>query len=358
MKKKLFIEAIAYKKGKAYGYNEFLFNLLDYFYEQRNKIKFEEIIIVINKSQRSSFEVFCDKFNILEYSCDNLFLNAINQAIWNISKDVSNEDVILFTGNYTSIWPKGKKIVVIHDLLYKHPEIISLGLKKYQREIFVPISIKQVEKVICISQFTQHEVLKFYPFAAGKTSVIYNYLNYKKYDSSIGKSRTGFLTVASPSPHKNTVFVLKVFEKYILTGGKQSLSIVGVLNNEMKGLLESMNSDVRNKIKVFSHISNNELGILYASNKTYITASKFEGLGMPIAEAMLFNMHLLLPESPSIYKEISQDKAKYFINQNEDSLLKTMIFMDNVKEGVQYDISLFSVENTSQQYIEIFNSLY
>ncbi len=32
MNRRLYIDALIYKKNKAYGYQEFLFNLLDYFY--------------------------------------------------------------------------------------------------------------------------------------------------------------------------------------------------------------------------------------------------------------------------------------------------------------------------------------
>lgn len=357
--KKLFIDAIAYRKGKAYGYNEYLFNLLEYFYSHREDIKYDEVILVINKSQRESFIKFLDKFKIKELRCDGLIMNAINQAIWNISKEISSRDLILSTGNYTTIWPKGTKVVVFHDLLYKHTDITSLGLKKYQREVFVPASIKQASTIICISNFTENEVLKYYPFAKGKTITIYNYLNYQKFHKKECNSRTGFVSIASAAPHKNTVFVLKAFEQYVLMGGKQNLSIVGSANNQMIEVLNKMSEDVRKRIFIFSHISNTQLADLYSQNKFYVSASKFEGLGMPIAEAMYFKMFLILPDQPEIYHEISKGNAFFFKNAACQNLVDTMIYADSIIEDeFCHDISQFSIDETSRKYIELFNSFY
>ena len=42
MNRRLYIDALIYKKNKAYGYQEFLFNLLDYFL-----LSSEKLIIVV-----------------------------------------------------------------------------------------------------------------------------------------------------------------------------------------------------------------------------------------------------------------------------------------------------------------------
>lgn len=356
--KKLFIDAITFEKGKAFGFNEYLFNLLNYFYKNRDALLFNEIVLVINESQTEYFSHFTDKFKLKTVKCKNFLFRGLNQSFWNISRDIRPQDVILFTSNYSSLWPKGIKILVIHDLLYKHKELASLGLMGFQRKIFVPISIRQAQKIICISNFTESEVQFFYPISKGKTEVIYNHLEYDKFGIQSNKSRTGFLTVASSSPHKNTVLIIKAFSSYVAKGGKEDLVIVGKLNQSNDELIRNLDPIVRNRISILSHISNCSLGELYSKKKVYISASKFEGLGMPIAEAMYFKMLLILPNRPSIFSEICSGNALFFDSRCIDDLCCKMLQCDSLNNcNVVYDLDKFSLENTAKKYIEVINSL-
>ena len=58
------IDLLSLERGKAYGFQEYIFNLLNYFYQHRGDIQFESIIIWCRKTEVYAFEQFSDKFEI------------------------------------------------------------------------------------------------------------------------------------------------------------------------------------------------------------------------------------------------------------------------------------------------------
>lgn len=47
---------------------------------------------------------------------------------------------------------------------------------RFQRTLYLPISLKLADKVIAISEFTAADIEHFYPESKEKTFVIYNFL--------------------------------------------------------------------------------------------------------------------------------------------------------------------------------------
>ncbi len=351
----LYIDIITFEDKKAFGYNEYILNLLNYLYAHRHNLIFDHIYLVINETQIKIFSNFTDKFQLLPVSCKNFFIRAFNQTFWNLFKSIGSKDTILCTSNYSPLFPKGKMILVIHDLLYKHKELASLGLMGFQRRIFVPISIRNASKIICISNFTKKEVINFYPKSREKVLVVYNTMNYQKFGNFRPIHKDGFLVVSSNAKHKNTEVILRAYEQYVLKGGKQCITIIGTLNSNLKRIINEFNINIRNKIIIKSNISNSTLGYLYNINKVYISASKYEGLGMPIAEAMYFNMILILPDEPDIFHEISNGEAIYF-DQSISDLCNKMLVSDILPDnGIRYDLHKFTLQNTANKYIDLLN---
>ncbi len=251
---------------------------------------------------------------------------------------------------------------MIHDLLFKHKAWLPNRLMRYQRELFVPISIALADKVICISKFTENEVLKYYPYAKGKIEMIYNYFNFQKYSncSDICKENS-FISVCSSAYHKNTITVLKAFQEYCLRGGSYNLILVGALKNGSAScsLYNEFNEVIKKRIQIYNNIDNDKLSELYSKAKAYISASLFEGLGMPIVEAMYFNLLVILTDD-EVFREVSLNKGVYF---NPMDYLHLSKIMQNVENG-EYALPPYMIQkkyseiNTSAKYLSVLNSLY
>ncbi|MDE6268448.1 MAG: glycosyltransferase [Muribaculaceae bacterium] len=358
----LYIDALTYQKKKAYGYNEYLFNLLNYFLEKRDEIKFEKIIIVCEKSQKEDFVRFSDKMEILTFSFSNILKRMWVQGLWNFFIPVRRNDVILSTANYSTFFKRSKHLLVIHDLLYLHSDWLKSKKIRYQRRLMIPRSIRMADKIIAISDFTKDQVIDSFPYSQEKIETVYNYFNFEKFGDIEFKLKkeNNIISVASKDFHKNTITILRGFYQYKIRGGRMNLVMIGGLRvgSEEQYLFDRVIQEFPGSIECKSGISNSELAMEYGKSSVYVSASFFEGLGMPIVEAMFFGLILVLPKEPAVFKEVSSNMAIYFDSRDPDEL--TSIFLSCEKKmdsKPQYDTDRFNASKTSGKYVSILNDI-
>ena len=365
MGRNLFIDLLAFENKKAFGYQEYVFNLLEYFYNHRQEILYDKIFLVCLSSQAHCFDIYKDRLGIISYNCSSLFVRIIIQTFLPIFLKLNRFDLILYTANYSSLIKRCNHILVIHDLLFKRKDLLPNIMMRIQRSIYVPFSIKLSDKIIAISQFTIGDIEKFYPYSKGKIVMIYNHFNFEKF-LPVGRvicRENFFISVASSAYHKNTMTLLKAFNQYCLNGGKYDLIIVGGLKERSKlfQVYSSFSDNVKSKMHFYKNISNEELSLFYQKSKAYISTSLFEGLGMPIVEAMYFNLPVILSNCSSVFYEISLNKGFYFDPLDVNMLVKRMFEVQNKNIVVNYSSEikeLYSSKNTSAKYIDLINSFY
>ena len=235
---------------------------------------------------------------------------------------------------------------------------------RFQRRTFVPRSISIANATIAISDFTRNDILKNIKCAdANKIYKIYNYFNFKKYsvfcnNEKINYNSKYFLTISSTAYHKNVITILRAFEKYCDFNKDVDLFFVGYLGNaESFVFYNKLNDSVKKRIHILSNISNYEISKLYLGCEAYISATLFEGLGMPIVEAMYFNAPLILSDL-EICKEVSNEHAIFFNPRDFQELFE--ILLDYKKEKTDTKtlvMDKFSAFNTSQKYIDLLNAI-
>jgi len=361
--KLLVIDALVYKKNKAFGYQEYLFNLLDYFFENRHQLKFEEIIILCEYSQMDDFSKYKQLFTINGFKVSNTLSRLIMQMFIPYLLHLKKNDVILFTGNYSSLIKKTKHVLVVHDLLYLRKKLFPNFKMRLQRKIYIPKSISLADIVIAISDFTKMDIIRNIKASSNKPVYkIYNYFNFKKYSTAF-ESRVFnfkyFLCVSSSLYHKNLITIIKAFEKYCFFHIEVDLSIVGSLGKgDVFLYYKKLSERVKQRIHFYSNISNTDLAQLYMNCEAYISASYFEGLGMPVVEAMFFNVPLILSDL-EVFHEITIGNASFFNPNSYEDLFK-ILDGKNGKEPINTKplvLKYFSQRNTSQKYIDLLNSL-
>lgn len=358
---RLIIELLSVEKGKAYGYQEYVFNLLNYFYLHREEIKSKEIIIVCKTSEKELFQKYADKFNILSYSYNNYLKRYWLETILPVKLHLDINDLLFRSGNYSGWIKRCPEVLVIHDLLFKRKEWVPSKLMRWQREVWMPKSIKNADRIIAISNFTKNDVENYYPNSKGKIEVIYNSMNFSKFEgediASFGKDY--FLAISMNADFKNQKTILRAFEKYVNAGGEMNLVMIGKqkTNSEAGLTFLSLLPKTQKRIVWKSNISNAELGSIYRGASCFISASLFEGLGMPVVEAMSFGLPVLLSDIPP-HREVSLGKGVYFDSLDDEELFKKMNNISLGKRNYDIDIrTLFSEANTSAKYIRLFNEM-
>lgn len=182
---------------------------------------------------------------------------------------------------------KIKNIVTIHD--FTHQKYMNFYHKTMNSKL-KKRAIKHADGIVCISQNTYKDMLKFYPKSKNKRNVvIYNGANFeifchldnpvlsKKYEALVDKKF--ILFVGQRDGYKNFDFILEVLKN------TEDLYLCLVGGNDLN-LNSSQFDKIKNRILHFNNVSDEELNVLYNKSFCFIYPSLYEGFGIPICEAM------------------------------------------------------------------------
>lgn len=368
----LVIDCLIFKNSKAFGYQEYLFNLLNYFYEHIAEFNYKKIIIACPSSQTKFFSKYADRMNVMGFKAETKTQHLLRQQTLESKMQLSKDDAVLFTYNYSPFFKLCKHVLVVHDLLYLRKEYLPSRAMRIQRKLYIPHSVKSADKIVAISVFTKNDICNAFSVDKEKIEVIYNYFNFEKYEAQ-GEdescqltneelSKKYILSICSGAFHKNTISVLKAFEKVAKDNKEINLYFVGGItdkNSESYVFYNSLAEDAKKRIKFYHHISNYELGLLYKNARLFISATLFEGLGMPIVEALYFNVPSLL-SNLEVCHEVAGENANYFEPLNIEDIYKKIqnaLSVEQKKETRSYILKKFSEKQTSAKYIELLNRI-
>jgi len=366
---KLVMDLVGFQRGKSYGFEEYISNLLIFFSEHINDIKVDQMVIVCHPSQQQYFESLTKgRIIVLTVNFTGLIERLLVSRHLPKMLELTHDDIILYSGNTMPLKNNYcKKILVIHDLLFLHGEIcaktFSFLLFRLHKYIYIPRSIKLADKIISISEFTKEEIIEHYKIEPRKIEPIYNYFNFCKYDDNSPRTIKDIaepyvLSVCSDALHKNHSILLKGFE-FFAKNNNYHLVLVGAINPIAQSVYDSLLDSVKSRIVIVKHISNSDFKYLYSNASVYVSTSLYEGLGMPVVEAMYFGLPTVLSDVV-IHREISLGKGLYFKASDyfdcASAIKKALEMKTNIECKSRIE-NLYSPSNTSNKYISLINTL-
>lgn len=229
-------------------------------------------------------------------------------------------------------------ITTVHDFTYEYfRKDLKSNFHKWQKKN----AILHSNGVICISENTKKDLLKFYPQFNGKLKVIYNGYSTDKYYFKPDVQHThNILFVGARFNYKRfDVVVLIVSElkdcRLIIIGG-------GDLNANEKSLLDSK---LKGRYEKKGYISDEELCNLYNSAFFLLYPSEYEGFGIPIVEAQACGCPVVCQKKSSV-PEVAGDSGVYIDSSDIDSALKTIRMLYN--ETYYSQIQQFGLSNVKR----------
>jgi len=177
----------------------------------------------------------------------------------------------------------GPFITVIHDLiLHRYPNSASF-LKRCAYKVLMSRTVRKAKKIIAVSNFTASEIRKFYgkPIAK-KTSVV-------------GEGVTDAFTPSTGDRVRDTLKRHKIPSPYFLYVGncKEHKNVQRLLDahkasgvsNQLVLVTKPESLQLHDGVTILTDVPEFDLPPLYTGATAFISASLYEGFGLPFIEA-------------------------------------------------------------------------
>lgn len=223
-------------------------------------------------------------------------------------------------------------IVTIHDLAAE--EKMIKGIRRYLKLFLQSFAIKNADGIICVSERTNLDLLKHYPFLNPiNIKTIYHgcsddFFPIKNKETSKMKN---ILFVGGRSEYKNFTTCLSVIRyltdyKLVLVGG-------GDLSDKEKKEMETL---LGNRYEYLGDVETDKLNLIYNSVHCLFYPTIYEGFGLPVLEAMKSGCPVVSSDIPAI-REVAEDSA-FLLNPNAnlETYIKTIKSLENkeIREGL------------------------
>ena len=268
-------------------------------------------------------------------------------------------------------------VVTVHDLIKHH----SRGLSTTTRTIFtypakrigyhlvVARAVKKAKRIITPSAWVKKDILSHYKIKAKKIINIAEAAAPSYFKTSIiskfALKEPYLIYVGNAYPHKNVVQLIKAVQIYNQTVKKQlKLVIITAKDFFYQQLrLKIRQLKAQDLIRIQGFTSDRELRSLYHHAKAFITASKFEGFGLPGLEAMAAGTLTLASNATSL-PEVYGEAAWYFNPDDLDDivkLIKKVVKLNpakrrlRIKQG-RHHARQFSWEEAARQTLNLYET--
>lgn len=272
------------------------------------------------------------------------------------------------------VFYKGKKVVTIHDMAMHTMRDKYTLAQNVTKNVLLRHTIKHADRLICISEFTKSELLKYYPEVESRVSVIYSGIAFPEYkmnetceNSILGKlgiKQEYILYVGTIAPHKNIEKLIMAYKYLKEQGYSHQLVIVGKKGWLSDGIYELVEKENLQEDVIFTgFVIQDELEVLYRRAVCFVSVSLYEGFGFTPLEAMGRGCPVLVSNIQA-FKEICQDNVLYCeasqivdIVKQMERMLKNKALRDEFRKKGLNRVKNFSWKQTAEQTVKVYKEL-
>ncbi|HOW35780.1 MAG TPA: glycosyltransferase family 1 protein [Candidatus Omnitrophota bacterium] len=271
-------------------------------------------------------------------------------------------------------------IVTIHDLIYKaYPQGHTQETLDLSERYFQDI-LQKAKKIICPSQHTLDDFLKYFPVDRNKVCRIYSGVDKnefyplepqerviaEKVIAAKGIKEPFILFVGTIEPRKNLKNLVHAYIQ--LRKRKQfygKLVVVGMkgwMNDEASDLIEQ--GGFKNDIILLGYLTNQELCYCYNLAEVFVFPSFYEGFGFPILEAFSCGAAVVTSNRSSC-GEIAGNGAA-IINPDDPAMIADMVarmindkhFKEDFRQKGLKRAEEFSFLKTARETLRVYEEIY
>ncbi len=259
---------------------------------------------------------------------------------------------------------------VIHDLNFEHfPEDLPEGIGNYYRFYYRRIA-QQATRLITVSEFSKTDLEETYHVRRDKIDVVYNGVGEKfrmlsenekaETRKKYASSSPYFLFVGSIHQRKNLPNMMNAFTrfrkshpseiKFIIAGAKRWW------NDDMENAYGQ--SEYKSDIIFTGRVNDDELPKLTGAAFALLFASRFEGFGIPIVEAMKCGVPVITSNTSSM-PEVADDAGLLVDPDDIDSIYNAIkkistdeLLRNELIEKGLYRVKVFSWDKSADLFLK------
>jgi len=223
-------------------------------------------------------------------------------------------------------------IVVIHDLIYRtYPKQFTwIDRIIYSRKF--KQALHEADKVVAISQSTQRDLNKYYPWVQSKVTVIYQAVSADFRRAEIIEIKGSYLLmVGSVTSRKNHELLIRSYSE-MDPKDRKLVKIVG-RGKQYKAFLKQLINqfDLTEWFEFVAYIDNKDLIDLYQGALALVFVSHYEGFGIPLLEALTLRLPVIAHKNSSI-AEVLGNYGIIVEYNNHISLKEVIIKIDGLAD--------------------------
>jgi glycosyltransferase involved in cell wall biosynthesis len=311
--------------------------------------------------------------------------NQVSRILWHefILPAYLNKDKIdiLLTLSGTSVFPcksKCHNVVVFHDLgeYYIKKKYDPFRLF-YRKNICIPLSINRADKIVTVSENTKNDLIKLRNIPEEKITVIYNgpsAFGYQEKPLSgerlrhkwgLGNSSFLFSPCRTDYIGKGLDALLQGY-KIILDRdpGFPPLVVTGAPGMGHEDFVRAITHlGLGKKVRWLGWVSPEEMEAFYREAALLVFASKYEGFGFPLTEAMARGLPVACSRVASL-PELGGEAVAYFDPNSPADIaaVLTRLLADNrlleqLRERGFEQVKKFDWENSARKLFSLFKEL-
>jgi len=338
----------------------------------------EQLVVFYTDSQRRKPNAPFDKLPVTALSLPNKQwrLGTLLAHWMRLSQDrlVGQPDIFWATDHLLPFFSRTASVFTLYDLSFKlFPHVHTL-LNRWFLDLMMPRFVQAADAVIVISESTQRDAMTYYQIKPDKIHVVYGGVNahFRPIDAlqKLDAVRQAYrlpdhflLYVGVIEPRKNLPTLFDAFKlatlpnvKLVIAGKK------GWLYDEALARVQELG--LEQDVIFTGYVPDDDLPALYSLAEAFVFPSLYEGLGLPVLEAMACGAPTICSDVSSL-PEVAGNAALLVAPTNVRGWAEAMTGLTqnaslraDLRERGLRQAAHFTWETAAHQMREVYRELY
>lgn len=222
-----------------------------------------------------------------------------------------------------------KTVVTMHDVIFlRYPELFDFTYRLIFKKKYAH-ACKVADRIVAITEQTKRDVMEYFNVSGDKIDVVYQDCH-QMYHEDVQENKIKEVRKKYNLPQQFILYVGTIEERKNLLAifeaifkGNLDITVVAVGRaTKYLDTIKQFNAEkgIQNKAIFLHHVTDDELPAMYKAANMFIYPSLFEGLGIPILEALNVGVPIIT-STGGCFPEIGGDAAHYVDYGNVDQMI-------------------------------------